>query len=189
VGAAAVEVEVDGRTWRKLPTEVAVACSLRPGLELDRPRLRSLRRELRRVEALATAARLLRHRELVANRLDGELERRRVAPSQRRQAVETLKRSGLVDDARLATARAGQLATRGYGDEAIRWRLAQAGLDEALIDEALAALDPEDSRARELVEVEGASPRTLRLLARRGFSEETVESVGAIADMGGPALG
>jgi SOS response regulatory protein OraA/RecX len=188
-GRASVEVEVDGKAWRKLPAEVALACSLRPGLELDRLRLRSLRRELRRVEALATAARLLRHRELGADRLDGELERRRVAPVQRREAVETLKRSGLVDDARLATARAGQLAARGYGDEAIRWRLTEAGLGESLVDDAVAALDPEASRARVLVDVEGATLRTLRLLARRGFSEETVESVVAIADVGGPALG
>lgn len=140
------------------------------------------------MEALATAARLLRHRELGAERLEAELERRGVAPAQRREAVDALKRSGLVDDARLAAARAEQLAARGYGDEAIRWRLAQQGLGEDLVDEAVAALDPERSRARRIVELEGASLRTLRLLARRGFSEETVESAGDVADLGGPAL-
>jgi SOS response regulatory protein OraA/RecX len=171
-----------------LPAEVAVACSLRPGLELDRPLLRRVRTELRRIEALETAGRLLRHRDLGTERLDGELERRNIAPAQRREALAALQRSGVVDDERLVRWRAGHLAARGYGDEAIRWRLGQEGFGEELVDEAIARLDSESIRAGRLVEREGVSVRTLRLLAQRGFAAETVESVAAVADLGPSAL-
>ena len=50
-----VEVEVDGSPWRTLPLEVVGRSGLLVGLELDRPRLRLVRRELRRAEALAAA--------------------------------------------------------------------------------------------------------------------------------------
>ncbi len=147
-----------------------------------------MRGELRRVEAVATAGRLLRHRDLAADRLEGELGRRGVAPAQRREAVGALSRAGLVDDRRLATTRAAALAGRGYGDEAIRWRLTNEGIADELVEEALAALEPEQARASEILRRDGVSARTLRGLLRRGFSGETVESVAPIADLGGPAL-
>src|SRR5207245_11629328 len=136
--------------WGGVPMDVVVASGLRPGLELDRPRLRRLRSELRRAEALATAGRLLRYRELAAERLEDELARRGIAPVERREAVGALARAGLVDDRRLALSRARSLADRGYGDEAIRWRLAQAGLADELAEEALAEIEPELERARRL---------------------------------------
>jgi SOS response regulatory protein OraA/RecX len=154
---------------------VAVACSLRPGLELDRAALRRLRGELRRVEALEAAARALRHRDLAAARVDAALERRRIAPAERQRAIGALERAGLVDDRRVAKTRAAALAQRGYGDEAIRWRLAQEGIPDEPAEEALAALEPERERVERLLEREGRSARTVRLLARRGFSEDALE--------------
>jgi hypothetical protein len=50
-----VAVELDGQAWRTVPLEVVVRAGLAVELELDRPRLRLLRRELRRAEALAAA--------------------------------------------------------------------------------------------------------------------------------------
>lgn len=184
-GKIAVAVEVDGELWRKLPHAVVLACGLRPGLELERPHLRRVRTELRRFEALDVAGRLLRHRDLAAERLEGELARRKVAPAERHEVLGTLKRSGVVDDARLATDRAQALAERGYGDEAIRWRLSQVGLPHSCIEEALASLEAECDRARELVEREGASARTARLLVRRGFGEDAVETVCPFVAEGG----
>ena len=174
-GKAAVAVELDGEPWRRLPHDVVLACRLCDGVELDRPRLRRIRAELRRYEALDVAGRLLRHRDLAVERLEAELARRDVAPADRDRALRTLQRAGVVDDTRLAAARAQSLADRGYGDQAIRWRLARAGLAEPCIAEALASLEPEGERARELVEREGTSPRTARLLVRRGFGEDAVE--------------
>jgi SOS response regulatory protein OraA/RecX len=156
---------------------VAVACRLRAGLELDRVALRRLRGELRRVEALAAAARVLRHRDLAAARVEDELERRGVPPAERRRALVALERAGLVDDRRVAATRATALAERGYGDEAIRWRLGEEGVPEELAGEAVAALEAEALRAERVLDRQGRSTRTLRLLARRGFGEDVLERV------------
>ena len=184
-GKTAVAVELDGEPWRKLPHAVVLACRLRPGLELDRPHLRHLRAELRRFEALDVAGRLLRHRDLATERLEGELARRNVAPVDRHEAVRALQRTGVVDDARLAAARAQSLAERGYGDEAIRWSLSQAGLPSPCIEEAVESLEAESDRAREMVEREGPSVRTARLLVRRGFGEDAVETACPFVAEGG----
>ena len=175
-GARTVDVEVDGSPWRRLPVEVAVNCRLEPGRGLDRARLRLLRDELRRVEAMSAATRSLRHRDLSAIRLDAELAQRRIAPAERRRALKTLERAGLVDDRRVGAARAASLARRGYGNEAIRWRLEEEGFPDEVAEEAIAMLEPERQRAARLVEREGESARTLRSLARRGFGEDVIEA-------------
>jgi SOS response regulatory protein OraA/RecX len=189
-GTNSVAGERHGTPWRRLPVAVVLACELQPGLELDRTRLRRLRAELRHCEALATAGRLLRHRDLAAERLESELARRQIAPAARREALGVLGRAGALDDSRLAAQRASALAERGYGDEAIRWRLVQAGLGEDRIDEALGALDSEPERARAVVEREGLSARTARLLVRRGFGQDAVETACPfVAEGGESALG
>jgi SOS response regulatory protein OraA/RecX len=164
-----------------------VACRLRPGLELDRAAFRRLRGELRRVEAVQLAARALRHRDLSAARVEAELSRKRVAPTERRRALAALERAGLVDDRRVAERRARALAERGFGDEAIRWRLGQEGLGEEPAARAVAGLAPERERAEQLLDREGRSARTLRLLARRGFGEDALEA--AAWQTGGRPLG
>lgn len=174
---ASVAVELDGAPWRDLPHEVVLGCRLEQGLELDRPRLRRIRAELRRVEATRTAARLLRHRDLPAGRLDAELAARGVTPVPRREALEALSRARLIDDRRLAAARVEALANNEYGDDAIRWRLAQAGLPDELVAEAILRLPLEVERSRPIVEREGVSLRTARLLARRGFDADVIETV------------
>ena len=106
-----------------------------------------------------------------------------VAGDARADALETLERIGYVDDARFAARRAATLAARGYGDEAIRHRLAGDGIAPDLSEEALAALETESDRARELVSNLGVSARTLGTLRRKGFSEDAIEAAGEFADM------
>jgi SOS response regulatory protein OraA/RecX len=170
-----VAVELDGTAWRTLPIEVAARCGLRVGLALDRPRLRLLRRELRRAEALGFATRALRARDLSRREL---LERlaSRVAPAAADETVTTLTRAGLVDDRRAAENRASALAGRGYGDDAIRHDLRTRGLGGDEIVAALAALEPETERAAAIMRRRGPGPRTARYLAGRGFGEDACES-------------
>ena len=52
-----VAVELDGAYWRTLPLDAVLRAGLAVGTELDRPRARTVRRELRRAAALAAAAR------------------------------------------------------------------------------------------------------------------------------------
>jgi SOS response regulatory protein OraA/RecX len=171
-----VAVELDGAPWRVLPVDVVVRSGLSEGRLLDRPTLRSVRRELRRAEALAVAGRALRRRDLSRRRLAERLERAEVAPAAAAESLTALEGAGFVDDERVARARSGALAERGWGDEAIRRRLLGEGFDEPVVAAAIAGLEPESDRSRGVIDRRGAGPRTARYLAGRGFGEEAVEA-------------
>jgi SOS response regulatory protein OraA/RecX len=171
-----VAVELDGAAWRVLPVDVVVRAGLTEGRMLDRPALRLLRRELRQAEALQVATRALRSRDLSRRRLAERLERAAVPPTAAAESLGTLARAGIVDDARVARLRAEALGERGYGNEAIRHRLREEGLEPDTVEEAVAGLAPELDRTRRLVERRGPGPRTARYLAGRGFGEEAVET-------------
>jgi SOS response regulatory protein OraA/RecX len=171
-----VSVELDGERWRTVPVDVAATAGLVVGRDLDRAALRELRRALRRFEALASAARVLRHRDASARRLTQRLEAASVAPAARAEALEVLERAGLVDDARFAERRAHALAERGFGDEAIRHDLEQQGVPAELVEQAVAALPAETGRALAIVGRRGPGPKTARYLAAKGFGEDAVEA-------------
>lgn len=171
-----VDVELDGVAWRRIPLEVAVRTGLTIELELGRAELRQLRRELRRAEAIATAAGALRHRDRSSAALRARLTASGVAPWAREEALQALERAGVVDDLRFAHARAQALASRGSGDALIRADLVEAGVGETEIVAALGALEPERERAIRLVGARGASPATARWLVRRGFGEDAIEA-------------
>ena len=170
-----VEIELDGAPWRVVPADAVVRAGLVEGRSLDRETARTLGRELRRARALDVAARALRYRDHSRRSLEERLARRDVRPDARDAALAALERAGLVDDARVATARAGTLAERGYGDAAIRFDLERQGVAGELVEGAVAALVPERDRARRLVERRGADPKTARWLAGRGFDPVSVE--------------
>ncbi len=176
-----VRVDLDGAAWRVLPSAAVVGARLSVGTELDRLRARTLRRELRRVEALTAATTALSRRDRSSAELEARLERRGVAVRDRADALEALERAGYVNDARFAASRAVALAARGYGDEAIRFELERHRLAAAEIDAAVAALPIEAERARSIVERRGRTPRTVRRLAAKGFAPESIEA--AIGDL------
>ena len=113
--------------------------------------------------------------------LERRLGRRGISPEARRDALDTLERSRLLDDERFAHARAAALAQRGRGDAAIRWDLEQHGVAPEAVEQALAALEPERERAERLVRRRGRGRATARLLGGRGFGEEAVEWAAADA--------
>jgi regulatory protein len=180
-----VEIDLDGAPWRLVPADAVVRSGLFVGRALDRETARTLGRELRRADALARAARALRPRDRSRRALDERLAQAGVRADAREEALGTLERVGLVDDARVAAQRAEALAGRGYGDAAIRYDLEHEGLAGELVEEALAALEPERERARTLVERRGAEARTGRWLAGRGFEAATIEdALAGFADEG-----
>jgi len=156
-----VDVELDGAPWRTLPADVVVRSGLLVGCTLDRETARTLARGLRRSRALAAATRALRHRDLsrraLAERLPGPA---------RDEALETLERSGYLDDMRSASARAASLAARGWGDAALRYRLEHEGFADEAVEAAVGALEPEAERVRALL----SRGRTPRWLVARGFA-------------------
>jgi len=125
-------------------------------------------------DPLDLAARSLRHRDRSTHEVDDRLARAGVDEEQRAETLATLARLGYVDDRRFAAGRAADLARRGWGDDAIRVRLEEAGVGGEEIEAALAAVEPESARAAELVARDGASPRTARRLLAKGFAEDVV---------------
>ena len=168
---------MDGEPWRAVPDEVVVRCGLSAGVELDRPLLRQLRRELRRAEALDLAGRTLRRRDVSLRRLSERLERAGVAPAAGRSALLALSEARIVDDARLADGRAATLAERGWGNTAIAARLESEGIPEAEAGSAIAKLEPETARAARAAAAVSDPRKVWALLTRRGFDEETIGAI------------
>jgi SOS response regulatory protein OraA/RecX len=177
-----VEIDLDGASWRLVPADAVVRTGLMVGRALDRETARALARELRRSEALGVALRALRHRDYSRSRLEARLAERGSSAVTLGDALETLERAGLVDDARVGIARARELAGRGFGDAAIRFALESEGLAADVVDDALAILDPEPERVSRLLDARGRSPKTLRWLAGKGFDASTLEDLGGFAD-------
>ena len=171
-----VAVELDGKSWRTLPVDVVARAGLTEGRALDRAALRLLRHELRRAEALGVAGRALRRQDLSKRGIAERLARASVAPAAVEESLAVLTRAGLVDDARFAGTRAGNLAERGYGDAAIRHDLGRQGVAPEVIQQALEILEAEAERARRLVERRGPGVKTARYLASKGFGEEALEA-------------
>jgi len=171
-----VLVELDGERWRTISLDVAARSGLAIGLELDREHLRALGRELRRADAVAAGTRALARYDRSEQALRGILERRGIGEREREEAVATLRGHGALDNERFAQARATALAERGLGDTAIAFKLEQDGIEPEASATAIAALEPERERAVRLAAGRGASARTARWLAARGFAPESVEA-------------
>jgi SOS response regulatory protein OraA/RecX len=139
---------------------------------------------------MAKAARSLQRRDLSEGELEERLARSKVAPAARAETVTRLVRTGAVDDERLARNRADVLAERGAGDALVRHDLAERGISEDHVEAALAALDPEPRRAERIVAKRGPSLKTARYLARKGFSEDSIEDAcgQAVAEDAPPAV-
>jgi regulatory protein len=174
--AGRVTLEVDGQPWRTVPDDIVVRCGLHAGLTLDRPRLRLLRTELRRAEALATAGRALAQRPLSRRQVSERLRRRGATPPVEHETVAALAAAGLLDDARLAKDRAAALADRGWGDIGIATRLQRDGLEVAEVRVALEGLPAEEGRAAAVVVDVSDRRKAWSLLVRRGFSPEAIEA-------------
>jgi regulatory protein len=135
-----------------------------------------------RTDAREVALRALRQRDRSVRELDRRLSDRGFDEDERAEALEGLIRTGLVDDARFAEGRARSLARRGAGDALIRHALRMAGVSREDAETALGAVEPESSRAREIVARRGPGPATARYLRTKGFSDEVASAIAAEAD-------
>jgi SOS response regulatory protein OraA/RecX len=109
--------------------------------------------------------------------LDRRLERAGHTASAREDAIAALDCAGLLDDSRLAEARAERLSRRGYGDAGIRADLERRLIPADTAADAVAALEPEFERARRLLAGQSLTPALLGRLAARGFSRDTLDEV------------
>ena len=172
-----VRVELDGEPWRSLPAAAVVGARLAVGTELDRPRARTLRRELRRIEALDRRDGRLARRDRSTAGVAARLERRGVAPGERASVLEALERPATSTTpasphpARRRSPRAATATRRSASTSSERaW-------PRTTIGDALGRVAPESERAAAIVARSGRSAKTARRLAAKGFAADTVESL------------
>ncbi len=137
--------------------------------------------------ALDAAFAALRHRDRSAAELDARLLAKGFHEGERQDALETLRRTGVLDDRRFAESRGAGLAARGAGDALIRHGLVQAGVDAELIDVVIGALEPESQRALRIADRRGYGPKTARYLSGKGFGEDSLAAL--VANGQGNELG
>jgi regulatory protein len=128
-------------------------------------------------DAVDQALRALRTRDLSARDLARKLEARGFDSVARARALESLERTGLIDDERFARNRAASLSSRGAGNALIRHELRRAGVAEDLVETLVDELDPEEDRARAVVLRRGAGAKTARYLRGKGFADDVVAAV------------
>jgi SOS response regulatory protein OraA/RecX len=136
---------------------------------------------------LDVALRALRHRDRSSGELRSRLAEQGYDSGECEEAIETLVRTGLADDARYAEVRARSLAERGAGDLRIRHELGRVGIAREVVEQALGTLESETERARNVAARRGVGPTTARYLRGKGFSDDVI--AGVVADGRGEELG
>ena len=102
--------------------------------------------------------------------------------------ISRLKEQNYLNDTRLAVDQSERLQAQGFGPEGVKAKLAQKGFSSETIEHVLSANDAMDSRAsaRKLLASRFSADalkqpqtyaRAFRLLLRRGYSQDVVESV------------
>ena len=130
-------------------------------------------------EATEHALRALRHRDRSRRDLDRRLERAGIPAGERERALDELEGAGLLSDVRFAEARARALAERSAGDELIRRDLAEHGVADDVVATVLEEVPPEAERAERAFARRGGGAKSLRYLAGKGFSRESLERLSA----------
>lgn len=136
---------------------------------------------------MTKAVALLAVRERTREELSGALLSRGYEPAEVNAALERVKALGYLDDARVASARAGRLLSQGNSRAEVTRKLLVQGVEEALATatvqrEAEASGQNDEAVARALLSARRLTgPRAARFLARRGFDEELI---GRLVDLG-----
>ena len=183
---ARVAVELDDRPWRVVPAIAVVEAGLTVGSDSS-----ALRCARSRGRFAATARRGWRferspRRERSRSELEERLARAGVREADRLETLDRAARAGLVDDVRFAQTRARALAERGAGDALILDDLARNGVEDVAPHAAVSGLPAEAARAARIVAERGRTAKTLRYLAARGFTEQSLDDL--VAELENRAL-
>ena len=141
--------------------------------------------------ALDSAFRLLARRDHTRKELTVKLRQKGFDHAAIEDALARCRELGYLDDAKTAMIIAGHLAESGYGPLRIRQTLGQKGLDDAVIEKAIACTGDEEAQlasARRMLakkasrlsrEIDPWKRRQMayRLLAGRGFSSTAINRV------------
>jgi SOS response regulatory protein OraA/RecX len=140
---------------------------------------------------LEYAYRLLAQRDYSEQAISAKLLAKGFTEDEVSSTVTRLKEQNYLNDSRLAADQSERLHARGFGPAGIKAKLAQKGFLSSTIDQVLttnAAMDERDDRAAarallasrfsaDALQQPRIYARAFRLLLRRGYSQEVVESV------------
>jgi regulatory protein len=143
--------------------------------------------EVSRAEVEEAAVRLLARREHSYSELTRKLDRRGWPAELVERVLSDLAERGLQSDQRYADSFARNRAGKAYGPLRIRAELAERGIDRALIDQTLRALEVDwvacvanwyaRKYGNEPVQDLKERSRRMQVLARRGFAHEHIREL------------
>lgn len=175
-------LELDGRRWIVLDALTAARLGLEEGRSLDDAAVARAEDEARHERALHRAATMVGRRSHARADLERRVARRDGADAAS-AAAERLAAIGAVDDERHAAELIDLRLRQGWGPARIEHDLLEAGVEEALVRAAVAAIDPErvgDAARIALGSRTGADG--WRRLAARGFDEDVAERLAGPLD-------
>ncbi len=174
--SAAITVDLDGHPWRRLPRPVVEALGLAVGETVDPAAVDEALARDALIAARNRALRLLAFRDRSFREMCDRLAADGYGRDGAHAVAVSLRETGLIDDARMATVIARTLRdARGYGSVRIRRELSRRGIDDADIEHALslsADCSEEDRAAAHAARLaaRGRSAASIAAaLARRGF--------------------
>jgi len=180
----ALRLLVDGKPYCSVPASTEPTVRVAVGQVIDPETQNRIETAADAEAAYRTALGALERRPFSSVELERRLLRRGHPPDAVEAAVARATAAGLIDDRRFALHFVQTRAARGRGPARLRRDLRAVGIENAVIDEALAAGWPEDTDpaaaaialARKRVAQLGSLPpevkrrRLLGYLARRGYS-------------------
>lgn len=126
-------------------------------------------------QAVEAGLRALSRRELSRAELILRLQRAGIGVADAERASAELARAGYQSDERTACERARVLAARLYGDLSIRADLRRRGLGDEHVEAALESVTPELARAEALSARSTSATKLAHMLARKGYTDGTIE--------------
>jgi regulatory protein len=180
-----VSVYLDDRFAFGLPA--IVAAGLRPGQHLSDPEIESLKEQGNVEKEYNQALNYLSYRPRSRAEVSTYLRKRKVPEIQTEIILDRLENAGLVDDAEFARYWVDNRERfRPRGLRGLRYELQSKGIDNEVIDEALASVDPSESayraadkKARQFRTLEESvfERKLVEYLARRGFAYNIAQEV------------
>ena len=183
-----VSVFLDGTFLFGLSSETVGALGLRVGREVDRAELDRIAHEEQLHAARQYAFLLLSYKARTTSELTQRLTRKGFSPDIVSHTLQRLAELKMVDDAAFARRFAEDRVNIGHkGKWRVRGELLKRGIDRKQIDAAIAEAPDEVGAAKEVAAKYLSSNRRLEpnvlrrrlyaLLARRGFSPDTIRQV------------
>jgi len=190
-----VSVFLDGAFLFGLSRETVGALGLRVGREVDRAELDRIAHEEQLHEARQYAFLLLSYKARTKSELTQRLTRKGFSPDVVSRTLQRLAELKMVDDAGFAKRFAEDRIAIGHkGKWRVRGELLKRGINRQQIDAAIEQAPDETAAAREVAEKYLSRNRRLEpavlkrrlyaLLARRGFSPDTIRTVLDINEAG-----